>query len=433
MKRYSLMTAVLALMLAGALALTGCPKTTGDDDPDTSTVPTIPTVPVSDPVDLTVPVVDKTALQTALTAAAAAGKDGTANTLYWVPTATLTAFETAITEAQTVNANANADQAAVDSAKTTLEGATTAFTGQKSAAETNPVTVLGAIKTAYNSGTGWPGYPADPTPVTIIVSGIITDTSTAPANGWLDISVTDTYPPITLQGTGATGGGTLDATTASPRKRVLNINNGHKVTLGANLTLTGGSSTSAGGVQIGGASTFTMTDGTISGNSTTSSMGGGVYLGGSSTTFTMTGGTISGNTAKTSGGGVFVTSSATFKMDNGTISGNGATQTYGGGVMIGSGTFTMNDGTISGNTAKTTGGGVQVGNDATFTKNGGIIKGGGSGTAPDNTATDGDASGNKGHAVYWAQTGALRKADDDVEGDLKTSDATAGWTAFTLP
>ncbi|GHV43593.1 hypothetical protein AGMMS49546_25630 [Spirochaetia bacterium] len=264
-------------------------------------------------VIVTVPTVDKTALQTAL-AAANAAKDGTAPSLYWVKAADLTAFETAITAAQTVYDNAGAAQAAIDSAKTTLEGATTAFTGQKKdVGTTNPITALTAIQTAYSAGSGSLGTTANPIEVTIIVSGTITDTSGAGSNAWLEISGADAYPPIVLQG--AAGGGTLNA--ASSGKGVLRIENSNKVTLGANLTLTGGTATSnsGGGVNVANG-TFTMSGGTISGN--TAQLGGGVNV--ANGIFTMSGGTVSGNTAD-GGGGVSV-DSGTFTKTGGTIYGN---------------------------------------------------------------------------------------------------------------
>ena len=92
--------------------------------------------------------------------------------------------------------------------------------------------------------------------------------------------------------------------------------------------------------------------------SSTYSGGGGVYVYGG--TFTMSGGTISGNTGGNGGGGVYV-SSGTFTMNGGEISGNtarmdvappisGNTAGEGGGVYVYGGTFIPNGGTVSGNT-----------------------------------------------------------------------------------
>jgi hypothetical protein len=96
-------------------------------------------------------------------------------------------------------------------------------------------------------------------------------------------------------------------------------------------------------------------------------------------TFTMSGGTISGNSAS-QGGGVFV--NGTFTMSGGTISGNSTSATGfavsifdvivgGGGVFVEGGTFRMSGGSISGNSAKGGGGGVGVNRGATFVKSGG--------------------------------------------------------------
>jgi hypothetical protein len=115
-----------------------------------------------------------------------------------------------------------------------------------------------------------------------------------------------------------------------------------------------------GGVNVGGeASIFTMNGGVISGNSANGGgkgEGGGVRLG-EGTTFTMTGGEISGNSANGGGrgvgGGVSVYK-GTFSMEDGTISGNTVTSEQesanGGGVTVRgeNGTFTMQGGTIYG-------------------------------------------------------------------------------------
>jgi hypothetical protein len=140
--------------------------------------------------------------------------------------------------------------------------------------------------------------------------------------------------------------------------------------------------------------TFTMTGGTISGNSasgTRGADGGGVrvHVG----TFIIQDGAITGNTAtgigsNSNGGGVCTTGPAgsTFTMSGGTISGNTATAGQygtGGGVNVdgrNGSTFTMQGGTISGNTVTgrfgATGGGVTVGGDGgVFIMEGGTIYG----------------------------------------------------------
>jgi hypothetical protein len=127
-------------------------------------------------------------------------------------------------------------------------------------------------------------------------------------------------------------------------------------TISGNTASSGG----GGGVYIANG-TFTMSGGmggmTISDNNATT--GGGIYI--NNGTFTMMGNSdkISGNKA-TTGGGVFVGSYGTFTMSKGTISGNTASGPYGGGGVYvrqeyGSATFNKTGGTIYGeSTAITT-------------------------------------------------------------------------------
>ena len=156
---------------------------------------------------------------------------------------------------------------------------------------------------------------------------------------------------------GGTGGGGI---------RVLN--NSH-------VTMTGGvirdntARNGGGGLAVGTAaeygSSFTMTDGIIENNTATN--GGGVFVHGANSVFTMTGGTIGGDTpahanTATQGGGVWVGNGATFTMDgaDALIRGNTATVS-GGGVLLYNATFEMPTGTIINNTshgaANTDGGG----------------------------------------------------------------------------
>jgi hypothetical protein len=195
------------------------------------------------------------------------------------------------------------------------------------------------------------------------------------------------------------------------------------VTMLATFTMSGGTisgNTLTGTGSYGGgvvAGSFTISGGTISGN-TAKNGGGGVATGG---TFTMTGGTISGNTVTALGGGVFV-DAGTFTMEGGTISGN--TASSGGGVFVETfATFTMNGGTISGNTAVSGGGVYPVG---TFTKTGGTIYGDNDTThtsdSDENTATSGN-----GHAVYAGARKRNTTAGPGVALDSTKTGAAGGW------
>ena len=101
------------------------------------------------------------------------------------------------------------------------------------------------------------------------------------------------------------------------------------------------SARTGGGVYIGGYEegvTFTMSNGTIRGNSaekdwTSDSYGGGVYL--ARGTFELTGGSIEDNTSEGSGGGIYLrrnnyTYNLCLKLSGGTIQGNHAGSSAGG-------------------------------------------------------------------------------------------------------
>ncbi len=93
------------------------------------------------------------------------------------------------------------------------------------------------------------------------------------------------------------------------------------------FTIRNGSAEYGGGIYCG-SSSPTITNCTISGNST-SNCGGGIYSSSSSPTITNC--TISGNNANSKGGGIYCSSFSSPTITNCTISGNNATQ-YGGGI-----------------------------------------------------------------------------------------------------
>jgi parallel beta-helix repeat protein len=118
-----------------------------------------------------------------------------------------------------------------------------------------------------------------------------------------------------------------------------------------------------GGVYVGGSGSFIMEEtASVSGNiakgdGTTGGDGGGVYVEGGA--FTMSGGTISGNTASGNGGGIYNDSSSPV-LTNVTISGNSATGVYsnGGGIYNHSSSPVLTNAAIFGNTAVGLGGGI---------------------------------------------------------------------------
>jgi hypothetical protein len=135
----------------------------------------------------------------------------------------------------------------------------------------------------------------------------------------------------------------------------------------ADGNITNNKAKNGGGVLFNGEK-FTMTGGTISGNTATGG-GGGVFE--NRGEFTMSGGAISGNTATEHGGGI--TSFGVFTLANGNIANNKAKS--GGGVIFHSEKFTMSGGTISGNTATEDGGGLYVDEGEACVMSGGTISG----------------------------------------------------------
>jgi hypothetical protein len=190
---------------------------------------------------------------------------------------------------------------------------------------------------------------------------------------------------------------TLRGDTAN--RTVLGSGSNHLIKIERGVTLTLENITLRGvGIDVNAGGTLVMNNAATITGCTNVNGGGGVYVRGG--TFTMSGGTISGNTGNTGtnnggyGGGVCV-EDGTFTMSGGTISGN-TTRFRGGGVYV-SGTFTMRGGTISGNRASGYGGGVFVYYfySGTFRMTGGTIYGSNGGSNANRAGGTG-----KGHAVY---------------------------------
>jgi len=255
----------------------------------------------------------------------------------------------------------------------------------------------------------------------------------------LNISI---MPLSTLIGPGTVGAS--DPTTTVGADIIGNINvNGGTLILDDDFTITGtvfvnnggtfvmsdGMITGSGtrGVSVTGVnSTFEMTGGTISGNTTGDFWGGGgVYVSGGE--FTMIGGTISGNTAP-GGGGVSVHNGGDFMMSGTAVLSGNTANTGGGGVYVEFGTFTMSGGEISANTAPLWGGGVHL-SASEFTMSGGEITGN---TSPGwgggvhlvsgshLTMTDGTISDNiagLGGGVYMWNGGGLTMSGGEISGN----------------
>ena len=127
-----------------------------------------------------------------------------------------------------------------------------------------------------------------------------------------------------------------------------------------------------GGILNRSNSHMTVTNSTISGNTSQSgggSNGGGISNGG---TLTVSNSTLSGNSTGGSGGGMFCRNGggayATLELQNSTLSGNSAGG-HGGGIYIECDVATVLDNTFSGNRASASGGGVFNGQGATLNRN----------------------------------------------------------------
>ncbi|MDR1618154.1 MAG: Ig-like domain-containing protein [Treponema sp.] len=191
------------------------------------------------------------------------------------------------------------------------------------------------------------------------------------------------------------------------------------LTLGENISLRGSLTNNAPLVSANTSAVLVMESGSkISGNTNTSSSGGGVYVGGTGSSFTMNGGEISGNSSSSSyGGGVYVGCTGTFTLNGGEISDNSSSaySSGGGGVYV-YGTFTMNDGEISGNTtsaSSSVGGGVSV--QGTITMNVGESSG----------KTASTSSSSYGGGVYVQGTFTMN--DGEISGNSSSSSSSSSY------
>ena len=142
-----------------------------------------------------------------------------------------------------------------------------------------------------------------------------------------------------------------------------------------------------GGVYVENGARFTMSGGEIANNDAKGG-GGGVAVCDADSKFTMTGGSITGNTNKArgnGGGGVYLFNHAEFEMFSGEITGNTSDQQSGGVHMSYYCNFTMTGGSITGNTGYFNTGGIYVSSSSIFTMSGGEIT--------DNTAQWGPGGG----------------------------------------
>jgi hypothetical protein len=115
-------------------------------------------------------------------------------------------------------------------------------------------------------------------------------------------------------------------------------------------------------------------------------------------------------------GGIYLGGQSTFIMKGGKIIGNEAGD-YGGGIVLsghvtGGTTFTMEGGEIAGNKAGTTGGGIYLSDGSSFTLNRGAVYGNNDANGSSKNIAGVEASSNTGHAIYDGRTGVTSRAYD---------------------
>jgi predicted outer membrane repeat protein len=181
---------------------------------------------------------------------------------------------------------------------------------------------------------------------------------------------------LTLDATSLPNGLTLNGNGLS---RVLEISSGVTVSI-RGLAITGGASSDGGAIRNWG--TLTLSDCTLSQNSSTAQGGALRNIGGSTTiegcTFTgntagLSGGaifsdtpvdiinsTLTGNSAQF-GGGLYIGNSSMATLVHTTIAANSASG-LGGGIMVDGGTLNINNSIVANNTGPVTGQGVDIGN-----------------------------------------------------------------------
>ena len=265
--------------------------------------------------------------------------------------------------------------------------------------------------------------------------------------GQLELSDTGGTETITGPAAGVT-------ISAGGNSRVFQVDSGVTASI-LGLTITGGSASNGGGLYNDGGN-LTLTDCTVSGNSS-SGNGGGVYTRGGTTTLidcsisgnsafqagvfvangttVLTGCTVSGNTGSY-GAGLYAGAAGTMTLTNCTVSGNSAT--VNGGGVYSRGTTTLTDCTVSGNTAGSDGGGLECISGGTSTliltnctvsgntasSNGGGLYNNGGTTILGNTIVAVNTAGS-GPDVF----GGVTSQGNNLIGE---TDGSSGWVASDL-
>lgn len=209
------------------------------------------------------------------------------------------------------------------------------------------------------------------------------------------------------------------------------LNDGGTLML-TDTTVNGNAATDDGGGINNATGALTLTNSTISGNSSNRD-GGGIYLRG---TLTVDNSTITNNTATSNGGGIYTGAITTITLTDTTISGNTSTAGWAGGIFNGA-TMTLTGSTISGNSDSLGDGGITQQGTATITNS---TISGNTGRGIRNASSDGVNStftnvtitSNTGSGYYHAQTATftnsiIAKNGTDCTGTGGGGFTDAGW------
>jgi Right handed beta helix region len=216
------------------------------------------------------------------------------------------------------------------------------------------------------------------------------------------ITLDSTLPTVTDGSGGLTINGVPDITiSGNDQVRVFEVANGAQLTLD-NLTVANGRYTDngyGGGAIFNNGGTLTVSNSTLSGNSTNSN-GGAIFNSG---TLTMSNSTLSGNSSFNGGA---ILNSGTLTMSNSTLSGNSSDF---GGAILNSGTLTMSNSTLSGNSTNNNGGAIL--NYGTLTMS--------------NSTLSGNSSYYGGGAIY-NNSGTLTVSNSTLSGNSTTFGSGSG-------
>lgn len=216
--------------------------------------------------------------------------------------------------------------------------------------------------------------------------------------------------------------------TSSSNGRVFSIQGG--VVNLRNLTITGGYSGEDGGGLFleGSGSDVSLTNCTVTGN-TASMNGGGIAVSGDNIKLQMNGCTVNGNHSGYEGGGLYVGNTgdnASVTISNSTISGNTTNSDKGGGLHLWQGTVSLSGCTISGNASSQKGGAVSIGGNGVLKLDGTTSIPAGSSSSSENNGIYMLSGASLGIESSFAYTGS--NATVELESYVQGSAVLTGYT-----